>query len=510
MGWAKKYKCSTCIIEGRSDHDATGHNKATHAAVAEERGWYEKRTYTCSTCRREGHNVRTCPERKGAQELLDACRNGLRSYDGSVLGKVMAAVESVRMVPDPDADATTAEADVALVVLQPSTVKAHKMWTPLHFACRLDNQPGAPVVTYLLALLSESGADVDVADEDSVTPLQLASFWLDEDPDATAAKLLLEHGADATHRDKHGSTALDYARSDETPAVRALEHPLPATKAAAPVRDFAVRQNAVRLACEEQMASVEDKRPPGRRALVIGNATYGGKYTLPMGEADAKAVAAALTHYGFDVASLTNLDKAATEAAFEEFRDSSVDGDLAVVYFSGHGFTRDGTSYLEPVPAGGDADADPDPRFNLQKFVQAFSNTQQGSTLVVLVDACQTKKARQGSSQRAASTDSTLSSTLPRRILSSDRTAVVCCYAAEPGDPAHALDRRLSPFTEALVRVLADHGVRISEHRPNVAEVLCSVQDLCPQVLRDRGHTTATQLPFLTSSAGMALLTKEL
>jgi ankyrin repeat protein len=78
-------------------------------------------------------------------------------------------------------------------------------WTPLFLAI---HQGKTECVQYLV----ESGADVNLADSNGVTPL----MWLEYSRDNAVplVDLLIAHGADLDAKDKDGLTALSYAEGD--------------------------------------------------------------------------------------------------------------------------------------------------------------------------------------------------------------------------------------------------------------------------------------------------------
>lgn len=94
-----------------------------------------------------------------------------------------------------------------------------------------------------------------------------------------------------------------------------------------------------------------------RKALVIGNSSYFDQ-SLPADEQpsnlknpvnDAELMASSLRGIGFDVSHHTDLDIQGMKAALGSFRSQLNTGDIAIVYFSGHGFQIKGENYLIPV-----------------------------------------------------------------------------------------------------------------------------------------------------------------
>lgn len=94
---------------------------------------------------------------------------------------------------------------------------------------------------------------------------------------------------------------------------------------------------------------------PGRHALVIGNAGYRNISPLRSSVQDATDMGAALGKLGFTVMRTTDSDLATIERSLADFAATVRPGDVALVYFAGHGVTgqrEDGgrtDNYLLPV-----------------------------------------------------------------------------------------------------------------------------------------------------------------
>ena len=89
-----------------------------------------------------------------------------------------------------------------------------------------------------------------------------------------------------------------------------------------------------------------------RRALVIGVGPYLSLEPIKSPPHDAKAIAERLEARGFQVTQLSGAVLRETMlAAFETFADGLSQGDVALLYFSGHGFERNGTNYLVAADA---------------------------------------------------------------------------------------------------------------------------------------------------------------
>lgn len=86
-----------------------------------------------------------------------------------------------------------------------------------------------------------------------------------------------------------------------------------------------------------------------RVALVMGNAGYTSVVRLENPENDANAMAEALTRLGFEVTLALNQTQIESLKTVETFTRASIDAEIALFYYSGHGLQLDGTNYLLPV-----------------------------------------------------------------------------------------------------------------------------------------------------------------
>ncbi len=90
-----------------------------------------------------------------------------------------------------------------------------------------------------------------------------------------------------------------------------------------------------------------------RRALVIGEGRYvqDDVPDLPGALHDATRMSDALEAAGFEVRALQNAGKQEVERALADLVAGSREGDVLLVYWSGHGVQRDGQNWLVPVDA---------------------------------------------------------------------------------------------------------------------------------------------------------------
>jgi len=125
-----------------------------------------------------------------------------------------------------------------------------------------------------------------------------------------------------------------------------------------------------------------------RRALIITNADY--RVTPLDGPlADFKEINEALTAVEFEITPRQNLrDKTGLEKAITTFIESLESGDVALIYYAGHGHQFNGENYLVPVDAVAStpqkaADLSVSLKFIFEKLSEADTNLN-----IVILDAC--------------------------------------------------------------------------------------------------------------------------
>ncbi|MEM9062971.1 MAG: peptidoglycan-binding protein [Pseudomonadota bacterium] len=89
-------------------------------------------------------------------------------------------------------------------------------------------------------------------------------------------------------------------------------------------------------------------------ALVIGNGDYANAPTAQTAVRDAKAVGEALGEAGWQVTTLTDLDRDAMRAAIGGFSDVSGLSSEVIIFYSGHAIRSGGMTYLAPTDAKAD------------------------------------------------------------------------------------------------------------------------------------------------------------
>src|SRR5690242_16615027 len=125
-----------------------------------------------------------------------------------------------------------------------------------------------------------------------------------------------------------------------------------------------------------------------RAALVLGNGAYKEVAKLPNPPNDAHAIAAALGRLGFAVTEgydLTNQEMVAKIRAFG--RSLEQGGDVALVFYAGHGMQVAGRNYLLPIDAK--LEREQDLRYEAVPLETILDEAQGAQRIrVVILDAC--------------------------------------------------------------------------------------------------------------------------
>ncbi|ANW00175.1 caspase family protein [Bradyrhizobium icense] len=227
------------------------------------------------------------------------------------------------------------------------------------------------------------------------------------------------------------------------------------------------------------------EKPVKRFALVVGNSEYTTTEKLPGVVNDVKTVAAKLRLAGFSVREATNFKTRADFLTkhFLPFVDEVEENSFVVFYFSGHGFTYGGESYLLPleypakVPANKVFDT-----FVSASALQERLNLRNPTLLVMLLDACRNVG---GVIDERPEDRHTLTKGLATLSLVQNN---IIGFSSEPGKISLAsADGALSKYTEALTRFLTAPGVEFADaQRQIVAHV--------------RRATNSGQSPWVSSS----------
>lgn len=204
------------------------------------------------------------------------------------------------------------------------------------------------------------------------------------------------------------------------------------------------------------------EREPRRLALIIGNENYTNLAPLPSARADAEQMRDRLEQLGFDVTSFhpdvrTSHDFQ-SDQILGDFRRKIHEGDLVVVYYSGHGFSYGQFNYLVPTEMPLTVPANKVGKFAVSvDAVESLLASHSPGLIMFFVDACRTIGGfvvNNGQGQNvidkgpAAQRDNKVG------------TNSVIFYATKAGMPADGSSAAGQPsaFTKALVRHINTEG----------------------------------------------------
>lgn len=136
-----------------------------------------------------------------------------------------------------------------------------------------------------------------------------------------------------------------------------------------------------------------DNIPRYKRALVIGN----NNYSRPESQLihcvnDANDLSQLLKKINFNVTTHHNLTNADMTKAIKTFKESIVNGDLILFYFSGHGYQVNGRNYLMPVDddeIATDEDVE-DRAFDAEKELDRLARKSPSCVTIFILDCCRT------------------------------------------------------------------------------------------------------------------------
>jgi hypothetical protein len=241
---------------------------------------------------------------------------------------------------------------------------------------------------------------------------------------------------------------------------------------------------AMKERAERDEAERKRNAPPTvfamRRALVIGNDSY--RYADPLRNAreDAKAIAAELKGFGYDVSLHLDQSQKSMQAALRDFRDKVNAGDEVLFYFSGHAVEIDGKNFLTPVDTIGINQSQlADDSIDLKSAVLDPLTNKKVKLTLALIDACRDNPFLKTVSTRSTSNTRGLAPTTPA-------TGQLIVYSAGSGQTA--LDR-LGPndndkngvFTRVLLSEMKKNNVPIHQ-------VIRNVRSEVVKLARSIGH----------------------
>ena len=221
-----------------------------------------------------------------------------------------------------------------------------------------------------------------------------------------------------------------------------------------------------------------------RVALVIGNSDYLDVPALENPRNDAEDVAAALTRLGFETTVSLDADRAAMQAAIDEFSAKVEGADVALFYYAGHAMQHQGVNYLMPVDANLSNAAGLRRMTRLSDIVADVKRAK--ALRIMVLDACRdnplTEKldgpqvAAAGATRSAglAKISRTMAKTAPASAEPLNRGGDIIVYAAEAGRTAADGVGRNSPFSAAFVKYVETEGQEVVSL---MRRITTSVQD---------------------------------
>ncbi len=195
-------------------------------------------------------------------------------------------------------------------------------------------------------------------------------------------------------------------------------------------------------------ALAQDKRV----ALVIGNAEYRSIVSIKNPANDALDVSEALKKMGFSVRTLINADARGMRRALAVFGNKAIQAEIALMFFSGHGLQSDGVVWLLPVD--GQAETLAAVARSSFSLPQVLQRVQGASKLnAVFLDIA-----------RADPYNEAAKRNLPAGIVSQieEPRDLLISYATGAGNVAADGAGRISPFTAALLKHIAEPGIDLS------------------------------------------------
>jgi uncharacterized protein YraI len=194
-----------------------------------------------------------------------------------------------------------------------------------------------------------------------------------------------------------------------------------------------------------------------RVALVIGNSAYQNASALPNPRNDSEAIAAKLSSIGFDVMLREDLDGQGFRIALGEFSEKSLNADIALFFYAGHGIELAGQNYLIPVDAKMKSEATA--QFETVPLEQVLSAVRSAKKLgMVMLDACRDNPFA-ANMTRNNGTRSISRGLAPVSV--EGEKGLLISFAAEAGRTASDGNSDHSPYTEALLETIGQPGLEI-------------------------------------------------
>jgi len=250
------------------------------------------------------------------------------------------------------------------------------------------------------------------------------------------------------------SFSLSFRRKSDPRRCYEFNLPVAGTDAASTPGNWRVRlfwQEGEIMSLPFQIDGAETAVLPGRRALVVSNGVYKNLPPIPSAAAEAAAVAEALRQDGFDVTDLRNSALEELQQAESQFIAKLHAGDVALVYFTGYGFQRNGDNWL-PVGNFDPADTRPTANAYSVRRLRGELDEKQVRLAMVVLDAAREQPALAGRAQ----------GTGLARMTADGRTVLV--YAVPPGRTEKLPgDSTPGPFAQGFVKTIRTPGAGVQQ-----------------------------------------------
>lgn len=213
---------------------------------------------------------------------------------------------------------------------------------------------------------------------------------------------------------------------------------------------------------------------PARRALVIGNSAFQRVSSLKNPVHDADLIQGSLEKAGFTVTKIKDASSASLKAAIEKFNAGLSAGDVALLYYSGHGVQLAGDSYILPV------DFSPDQARDIASVAPSLGSILRGmesrqvSLKLVFLDACRDDGGLSTSAVAGGVAKDTTGVVAPEGgrsvrgsglaevTLTSDDTLV--CFATKHGTVAEDnADLPSSRYSKAVAEEMLKPGIKVED-----------------------------------------------
>ncbi len=199
-----------------------------------------------------------------------------------------------------------------------------------------------------------------------------------------------------------------------------------------------------------------------RVALVIGNGAYKNAGPLKNPANDARRMSEALGKLGFEVLAFEDLDQAGMKRAVRDFAEkleTAGRDTVGLVFYAGHGIQLNGANYFIPVDAEIEKEGDVAiESISADDVMVALGNARNRLNIVIL-DACRNNpfaRSFRSASRGLARLDAPVGS--------------MVAFSTAPGQVAADGEGNNSPYTTALVDVLAQPGMKIEDVFKRVRE----------------------------------------